>query len=67
MQDGMCFNVCERALISKVTLLVEIHWSVRIMIVIGCISKLFWRRIGGCKAGKVSIDITISYMISYMI
>jgi hypothetical protein len=41
---------CERALISKVTLLVKIHWSFRIMIAIGCISTLCQGRISSCKA-----------------
>ncbi len=60
-------SVCERALISKVTLLVEIHWSVRIMIVIACISTLCRGRIGCWKAWKVSEDIMILCIISYMI
>jgi hypothetical protein len=36
--------------ISKVTLLVNIHCSVRFVIVVGFILTLCWARIGGCRA-----------------
>jgi hypothetical protein len=54
---------CQRALISNVTLPVEIHWSVRFMIVVGCISTLCRGRIGGCKAADMRSEYRHHVMI----
>jgi hypothetical protein len=56
-------HVCEKALIWKITLLAEIHLSIRFPIIVGRLSTLCRGRNGGCKAYKVRI----SYMISYNI
>jgi hypothetical protein len=50
-------HVCERALIIKVTLIIEIYWSFRFMILVGSISTQCRGRISGCKACTVRVSV----------